>query len=72
MVKPPNQLIETIEGAKHRKVNVVFTIHEPPCFMHDALWGEYALEWQKEIQNELVSFKKTMHESWSHSLLINM
>jgi hypothetical protein len=50
MVKPPNQLIETIEGTKqpinttfirpcaqtHHKANVVFTIHEPPCFMHDA------------------------------------
>lgn len=70
MVKPPNQLIETIEGNKqpinttfirpcaqtHHTANVVFTIHEPPCFMHDALWREYALEWQKEIQNELVSF----------------
>jgi len=66
-VKVPTQLIETVESKTqptkkiftrpcaqtYHKVNVVFTIHEPPSSMHDALSKEDAFECQKAIQNEL-------------------
>lgn len=66
-MKVPTQLIETVESKTqptkkiftrpcaqtYHKANVVFTIHEPPSSMHDALYKENAFEWQKVVQDEL-------------------
>ncbi len=51
--QPTKKKITIACAQTYHKDNVVFTIHEPPSSMHDALFKEDAFEWQKAIQDEL-------------------